>query len=511
MSKLLGAVGVWQTKWPTLREWAYAGFFFNIFGAVLSYITVGDGPGAYIPTALMLIILVLGTYFCMRKVYGSLYRTAGGCRDSMALSKLNRQALAKEFRVLRSLDTLAKIQDFLDAIPINFELDGHTCLSPKRVLKERKAHCMEGAILAAMALRLQGRPRALLSHPSVVVAAGPAGIGRIHRARAGGSAADLHRRRFPQCRDPEHRVPGRQRLLREGGEMNAPKQAFLRYTHRMASRLIINADDLGVNPQRSHGIFQCFEFGVVTSATLVPNGSDSDAAARHARERELPTGLHLNLTEEYPLSKPENMATLVEPNGIFLGRERLRAALDAGQVQAEHLEREIRAQVEWFFDAHGAPTHVDGHHHIHAHPAVANALIPILERYGIRFVRVPVERPLPPFGYVVSEEQLAKTERLNQEGAASAELYRAHDIASTDHFRGLTLVGNASLKNLRHVLAKLPDGTAELMVHPSSAITCGTPFDLDPQRQTELRMLLDETIPALLRERKITLCSYADL
>jgi len=33
-------------------------------------------------------------------------------------------------------------------------------------------------------------------------------------------------------------------------------------------RLIINADDLGCNPQRSHGIFQCMEFGVVTSATM---------------------------------------------------------------------------------------------------------------------------------------------------------------------------------------------------------------------------------------------------
>jgi predicted glycoside hydrolase/deacetylase ChbG (UPF0249 family) len=49
------------------------------------------------------------------------------------------------------------------------------------------------------------------------------------------------------------------------------------------------------------------------------------------------------------------------------------------------------------------------------------------------------------------------------------------------------------------------------MVHPSSDITYGTPFDLDPQRQTELRMLLDPSIKDLLAEKKIELCSYGDL
>jgi hypothetical protein len=64
---------------------------------------------------------------------------------------------SRELRTLRALTTPARIQDFLDAIPINFERDGETCLSPRRVLRERKVHCMEGAMLAALALRLQGR------------------------------------------------------------------------------------------------------------------------------------------------------------------------------------------------------------------------------------------------------------------------------------------------------------------------------------------------------------------
>jgi hypothetical protein len=64
----------------------------------------------------------------------------------------------EELRVLRALRTPARIQDFLETLPINFEPQGDTCRSPRGVLRERTAHCMEGAMLAAVALRLQGRP-----------------------------------------------------------------------------------------------------------------------------------------------------------------------------------------------------------------------------------------------------------------------------------------------------------------------------------------------------------------
>jgi hypothetical protein len=62
----------------------------------------------------------------------------------------------KERAVLMKLNTPKKIQDFLDKIPINFEEKGDTCMSPRMILKENKAHCVEGAMLAALALRLQG-------------------------------------------------------------------------------------------------------------------------------------------------------------------------------------------------------------------------------------------------------------------------------------------------------------------------------------------------------------------
>ena len=67
-----------------------------------------------------------------------------------------------EFAVLRRLSTPEKIQDFLNALPANFEIDGETCMSMREVLRRRRAHCIEGAMLAACALWVHGEPPLLL-------------------------------------------------------------------------------------------------------------------------------------------------------------------------------------------------------------------------------------------------------------------------------------------------------------------------------------------------------------
>lgn len=64
----------------------------------------------------------------------------------------------KELRLLRSLNTPKKIVKFIDELDYNVEPNGDTAYSPKRVLEERKAHCLEAALFAACALRFNGFP-----------------------------------------------------------------------------------------------------------------------------------------------------------------------------------------------------------------------------------------------------------------------------------------------------------------------------------------------------------------
>ncbi len=63
----------------------------------------------------------------------------------------------KEITILKKLNTPVKIQDFLDTFPRNWEKNGDTCMSPRVVLKTKKMHCIEGALLAATAFWLNGR------------------------------------------------------------------------------------------------------------------------------------------------------------------------------------------------------------------------------------------------------------------------------------------------------------------------------------------------------------------
>lgn len=72
-----------------------------------------------------------------------------------------------EFAVLRRLDTPEKIQRFLFGLKQNFEPDGDTCRPVRVILRERNAHCIEGAMLAACALWVHGEPPLLLDMRAV--------------------------------------------------------------------------------------------------------------------------------------------------------------------------------------------------------------------------------------------------------------------------------------------------------------------------------------------------------
>jgi hypothetical protein len=65
---------------------------------------------------------------------------------------------ARERAVLGRLTTPDRIQAYLNATPINHEIGGETVLSVREVIRQRRAHCIEGAMFAACALWMNGDP-----------------------------------------------------------------------------------------------------------------------------------------------------------------------------------------------------------------------------------------------------------------------------------------------------------------------------------------------------------------
>lgn len=89
------------------------------------------------------------------------------CIIALMKARMNELLSPKERRTFQSLSNGRKIQDYLDTLPINFEVDAETYMSPRRVLQTKTAHCLEGALLAAAALMYHGKKPLLLDLKTV--------------------------------------------------------------------------------------------------------------------------------------------------------------------------------------------------------------------------------------------------------------------------------------------------------------------------------------------------------
>ncbi|MBD1426021.1 DoxX family protein [Sphingobacterium arenae] len=61
--KILGAVAVLVPRFPLVKEWAYAGFFFLMTGAIFTHIAVGDEAMEYFGPSLLLLLTIVSWYF----------------------------------------------------------------------------------------------------------------------------------------------------------------------------------------------------------------------------------------------------------------------------------------------------------------------------------------------------------------------------------------------------------------------------------------------------------------
>lgn len=110
----------------------------------------------------------------------------------------------QEYAKLARLDTPHKIQAFLNAIPINHEVGGETVLSVREVLRQRRAHCIEGAMVAACALWVHGEPP-LVMHLDCDLSDYPHVVALFRRAGAWGAISKTNGAPL-RYRDPIYRT-----------------------------------------------------------------------------------------------------------------------------------------------------------------------------------------------------------------------------------------------------------------------------------------------------------------
>lgn len=292
---------------------------------------------------------------------------------------------------------------------------------------------------------------------------------------------------------------------------------------KLGKRLIVNADDFGLTEKVNDAIIEGHRSGIITSASLLANGAAFDSAANFARHwGTLSVGIHLNLTQGKPVSDPALVPNLVSRHGRFaftpLG---LAGALATRRVPPAEMECELRAQVEKVEAAGVHATHLDGHKHIQALPAVRHIVFELAREYGIRAVRCPVEDSVRLQSLLWRNLWRSSTILRQYLGAravgmlASSARREAEEVGlhCPTYFYGLTQTGFLDRRTLEEILLALEAGVSELMCHPGyvdrELEASGT--RLLTERERELEVLTAPETRTLIGELEIELINFQEL
>ena len=283
--------------------------------------------------------------------------------------------------------------------------------------------------------------------------------------------------------------------------------------------LIVNADDLGWTAGVNRGIAEAHRGGIVTSASLLANGSAFADGVKTVRELPgLGVGVHLNLSDGPPTAPAEQVNSLLNEKGEFSGGPgNLMLRLSARSLDPRDVEKEWDAQIAKVRAAGIQPTHLDGHKHVQMLPGLFTIALRLAKRHNIEAVRVAHEAsPLRAAlndggndaGVVFRQGVQARGLKLLARDARV--LAERSGIATTDYFCGIAQTGVMTKAGVLRLLENLPEGTTELMCHPGYADNelKQSATRLQKSRQTELAILTDQEVRKTVAELGIRLINY---
>src|SRR5574344_1685074 len=154
---------------------------------------------------------------------------------------------------------------------------------------------------------------------------------------------------------------------------------------------IFNADDFGISKGVNAAIAKAYNEGILNSTSLMINQKYAKEAIELSKEMpKLEMGLHINLTNEYPSAKANQIPLLVDKNGklkngfvnLFL------LSLLKPKKLAAQVEIEIRAQICKDLCAELSLQHLDSHRHVHLIPVIVKVVRKLQKEFDVPRLRV---------------------------------------------------------------------------------------------------------------------------
>jgi hopanoid biosynthesis associated protein HpnK len=276
-------------------------------------------------------------------------------------------------------------------------------------------------------------------------------------------------------------------------------------------QVIFNADDFGRSPAINAAVIQAHQQGVLTSASLMVAGEAWQEAVELARAHPtLAVGLHLMVSNGPAVLPHRIIPHITSPCGR-LRDDPLQAGLYYGFSQAarQELEREIEAQFARFAGTGLPLSHVDGHQHLHVHPAIFPLVLRLAQEYGARGMRLPredmgltlrLERRQSPLQvlWTLILRLLCRWCAGRMQGVRLAVPARVFGTLQSGRMHERYVVG--VLRNIRHP-------SAELYFHPTLDQQAEP---LGPNRG-DWQTLLSPAVRQVIAERGLRPATYAEL
>jgi hopanoid biosynthesis associated protein HpnK len=236
-------------------------------------------------------------------------------------------------------------------------------------------------------------------------------------------------------------------------------------------RLIVNADDFGRSHSINEAVIRAHREGILTTASLMVNENGFDEAMKLAKENpKLGVGLHLTLLHGHSALSPEKIPDLVNSRGEFSN-----CPVGVGlnyffkRNLREQLRAEIHAQFEKFHSTGLPLDHVNGHLHLHLHPAIFKILMEDAEKLRIQQMRLTRDclsrsRKISSGHFFYKISHAAIFEILSSRAQKTLAQKKIKHAQITF---GLLQNARVDENYILKLLPELPSGDSELYSHPS--------------------------------------------
>lgn len=279
-------------------------------------------------------------------------------------------------------------------------------------------------------------------------------------------------------------------------------------------QLIVNADDFGLHKNVNNAVIAGHITGCITSTSLMAGAQAFEhAVALAAANPQLGIGVHLTLVGGRPVTAAERVSSLIDEDGMFCtGYSELLRKYCSGRVRLEHVRQELAAQVSKVLATGVAVTHLDSHQHMHIVPGIIDVVIDIAKQFAIPAMRIPAEPMLFFGGFKPAVGRLVGRCGLSVLAGLARVKARRAGLVVPDNFYGMLAGGSLEEKLLLRIIAGLPDGVSEIMVHPGlDDSELNTAFAWNYHWQQELAAVTSRKVSDYLQQSGIALMSYAEV